>query len=112
MARPALECAVDAWKGLEANPVNMYPWSNGQELDSVRTAAAAMLGCGTGELALTPSTTVSLNMVGEGLVSTGTLVVGDNILTTDSEHGGGLAVWLHWQVCYLSLISFNDSCPA
>jgi selenocysteine lyase/cysteine desulfurase len=81
----------------ETNPVNLYPWGSGQELDTVRERASNTLGCHEDEIALTPSTTVSLNMVGEGLVSTGTLKIGDNILTTDQEHGGGLAVWLHWQ---------------
>jgi selenocysteine lyase/cysteine desulfurase len=49
------------------------------------------------EIALTPSTTVALNDVGEGLVSSGALKAGDNVLTTDQEHGGGLATWQHWQ---------------
>lgn len=85
------------WENFEQNPVTLYPWSNGQEMDTVRLTAASMLGCGDNELALVPSTTVALNDIGEGLVTTGFLRPGDSVLTTDSEHGGGLAVWLHWQ---------------
>lgn len=97
MPRAALKCAVDVWESFETDPVNMYPWGDGMELDEVRERAASMFSCEVDELVLTPSTTVSLNMVGEGLVSARALEKGANILTTDQEHGGGLAVWQHWQ---------------
>ena len=71
MPRPALKCAVQVWETFETDPVDMYPWGSGMELDEVRGRAAAELGCDLDELVLTPSTTVSLNMVGEGLASTG-----------------------------------------
>lgn len=102
MPRPALKCAVQVWETFETDPVDMYPWGSGMELDEVRGRAAAELGCDLDELVLTPSTTVSLNMVGEGLASTGFFSSGSgaakrNALTTDQEHGGGLAWLLHWQ---------------
>ena len=49
------------------------------------------------EMVLTPSTTVALNMVGEGLVSSKFLRPGARALTTDQEHGGGTAWLTHWQ---------------
>jgi selenocysteine lyase/cysteine desulfurase len=98
MPRAALKCAVSVWEGFESDPVNMYPWSSGTELDQVRQRAAVALSSElVDEIALSPSTTVSLNMVGEGLVASGFLKPGANVLTTDQEHGGGLAVWTHWQ---------------
>jgi selenocysteine lyase/cysteine desulfurase len=49
------------------------------------------------EMVLTPSTTVALNMVGEGMVASGFLQSGARALTTDQEHGGGTAWLTHWQ---------------
>lgn len=109
MPRPALQCAVGVWEEFEADPVNMYPWGSGMELDQVRERASIAMSCGTDELLLTPSTTVSLNMVGEGLVTSGTLQKGANILVTDQEHGGGMAVWEHWQSA--GVISSVDTVP-
>lgn len=43
-----------------------------------------------------PSTTVSLNNVAEGLVSSGFVSRGDRVLTTDQEHAGGLRCWQHY----------------
>lgn len=96
MPKPALECAVDAWKYLEGDPVNRYPWGSGQELDDVREAACRLFSCDISELALVQSTTVGLNLVAEGLVATGTLRMGDSVLVTDQEHPGGVAAWEHW----------------
>ena len=63
MTRPALSCAVNVWEEFESDPVNLYPWGAGQELDTTRARAAQALGCAEAEIALTPSTTVALNMV-------------------------------------------------
>ena len=44
MPRPALSCSVNMWESFEGDPLNMYPWGSGQELDSVRSRAATTLG--------------------------------------------------------------------
>ena len=66
-------------------------------MDAVQTQAAAFLGCydknGT---ILMPSTTIGLNTVADGLVQSGWLSKGDRVLTTNQEHAGGLAGWLHY----------------
>ncbi len=55
--------------------------------DRLRTRVAAVMGCDTGELALTGATTDGVNTVLAGLE----LAPGDEILTTDEEHPGLLA---------------------
>ncbi|HEX5909323.1 MAG TPA: aminotransferase class V-fold PLP-dependent enzyme [Thermoleophilaceae bacterium] len=55
--------------------------------DLLRTRVAAVMGCDTGELALTGATTDGVNTVLAGLE----LEPGDEILTTDEEHPGLLA---------------------
>ena len=55
--------------------------------DRLRTRVAAVVGCETGELALTGATTDGVNTVLAGLE----LAPGDEILTTDEEHPGLLA---------------------
>ena len=98
MPRSALKCSVSVWEDFEQDPLDKYPWGNDQALDEVRSKSAYLLGADVGEIILTPSTTIGLNLVGEGLVSTKYLTVGSsNILTTDQEHGGGLAWITHWQ---------------
>jgi len=98
MPKPALECAVEAWKYLEGDPVNRYPWgSTGEELDDVREVASNIFSCSISEIVLLQSTTVALNTVAEGLVASGTFQSGDSVLITDQEHPGGVAAWEHWQ---------------
>ena len=80
-----------------ARSIEQLSRGGGQELDEVRANAANMLGADVEEIVLTPSTTVGLNLVGEGLASTNYLSPGSNVLTTDQEHGGGLAWISHWQ---------------
>lgn len=106
MPRAALACAVSLWENFEQDPLDNYPWGGGQELDEVRSKSADMLGADVEEIVLTPSTTVGLNLVGEGLISTNYLIPGSNVLTTDQEHGGGLAWINHWQV-HLHMITFQ-----
>lgn len=99
--RPALECAVDQWRWLEADKVSRYPWSGGIP-EAVRALAAATLGrnISLDELAHFPSTTTALNAVANGLVSSGylnrTTGPAPRVLTTDQEHGGGTAAWHHY----------------
>jgi selenocysteine lyase/cysteine desulfurase len=64
-----------------------------QQMELVRARAAAYLGCTVNETVLFPSTTVALNTVVEGLVSSGFLQLGDAVVTSNQEHPGGLAAW-------------------
>ena len=48
------------------------------------------------ETILFPSTTLALNAIANGLVESKYLKKGDQILTTDQEHAGGIAGWVHY----------------
>ena len=100
MVRAAASCAFSATEEFESDPTNLYYWGKGAHsaFDAVRAQAANLLGCSADELALTSSTTEALNLVGEGLVSSGYFKPGgeDIVLTSDQEHDGGVSVWRHW----------------
>jgi L-cysteine/cystine lyase len=60
---------------------------NAERIDRLRERIAALLGCGTAELALTGSTTDGVNAALNAL----DLGPGDDVLTSDEEHPGVLA---------------------
>jgi selenocysteine lyase/cysteine desulfurase len=60
---------------------------NAARIDHLRARIAALLGCETGELALTGSTTDGVNAALNAL----DLKAGDDVLTSDEEHPGVLA---------------------
>ena len=102
--RAAVDCAAAQWRWLEANKVSRYAWSGGVP-EMVRNMSASVLGrnISLDELAHFPSTTVALNAVADGLVSSGFLAAPrwaagqpPRVLTTDQEHGGGVAAWQHY----------------
>ncbi len=102
--RAALECAAAAWRSLEADKVSRYAWSGGLP-ETVRNMSTKMLGrnISMDEMAHFPSTTSGLNAVADGLVSTGYFRADSwaggrppRVLTTDQEHGGGVAAWQHY----------------
>ena len=71
-----------------------------QRNEQVRSAVATFIGAeSVAEVALMPSTTVSLNTVADGLISSGFLSPGDHVLTTDQEHAGGYVNWVHYANC-------------
>jgi len=67
-----------------------------QRMENVRSQVSAFIGCLTKETVLFPSTTLALNAVATGLVESKYLKKGDQILTTDQEHAGGIAGWVHY----------------
>lgn len=76
---------------LEGNPVsNMWGPMN-QALEAVRQRGADFIGADPDELVLTRNTTEGMNQVATGL----DLKPGDEILTTNHEHGGGMVCWQH-----------------
>lgn len=76
---------------LEGNP-GMNTWGAlGSQMEEVRARAAAFLGADLDEVALTRNTTEGMNCVATGL----DLEPGDEVLTTNHEHGGGMVCWQH-----------------
>lgn len=74
---------------LEGNP-NVNTWGPlGSRMEVVRTAAAEFLGADLAEVAVTRNTTEGMNAVATGL----DLEPGDEVLTTNQEHGGGMVCW-------------------
>jgi selenocysteine lyase/cysteine desulfurase len=113
--RFVVENATRDWQILETMPANEYfgaftpdPFTKRQEI--VHQKAAEYLGCLKTELSLTPSTTISLNNVAAGLVSSGFLKSGDHVLTTDQEHAGGYVCWSHYARCTPNLTSHGWPC--
>jgi selenocysteine lyase/cysteine desulfurase len=70
---------------LERNPVINNWGTLGKEMEAVREKAANFLNAERDEIILTRNTTEGLNLVGSSL----NLNKGDEILTTNHEHGGG-----------------------
>ncbi|HEY5712669.1 MAG TPA: aminotransferase class V-fold PLP-dependent enzyme [Allosphingosinicella sp.] len=91
--RSVREQVMQAWLALEANPVR-NAFGAGAVLaaaDAARGEAAALLGCAADEIMITRGTT-------EGMITLANavrLAGGDHILTTDKEHQGGEACWMH-----------------
>jgi isopenicillin-N epimerase len=65
-------------------------------METVRAHVADYLGCFLNETVMFPSTTLALNAVATGLIESGFLSQGDRVLTTDQEHAGGIAGWVHY----------------
>jgi selenocysteine lyase/cysteine desulfurase len=91
--RPVFERVLRAWRELEANPVrNAY--GTGPVLaaaDAARGEAAGLLGCTADEILITRGTTDGMIILANAVH----LARGDHILTTDQEHEGGEACWMH-----------------
>ncbi|MEZ4991221.1 MAG: aminotransferase class V-fold PLP-dependent enzyme [Saprospiraceae bacterium] len=86
---PATRQVVDqvstAMHELESNPV-VNNWGGlGNRMEAVRSKVADFIGATKEEIILTRNTTEGINLVGSCL----DLQPGDEILTTDHEHGGG-----------------------
>jgi len=80
-----VERIYEITKILESNPVSENWGPLGNDMELVRDKAAAFLNCNKVEIVLTRNTTEGLSMVS----STLKLNDGDEILTTNHEHGGG-----------------------
>ncbi|MEW6755528.1 MAG: aminotransferase class V-fold PLP-dependent enzyme [Candidatus Latescibacterota bacterium] len=87
---------VEAYKAyidrMETNPYE-YAWSGFPDatLASAAVAAGSFLGARHGSVLLTRNTTEGMNLVATGM----RLQAGDEVLTTDHEHPGGVYCWLH-----------------
>lgn len=81
-----LERELAAWpyERPEGEPLTGY-----QPLVEARTAVGKFIGVGADEIALTQNATMGMNFLGQGL----DLAAGDEVLSTDQEHGGGISIW-------------------
>lgn len=77
---------------MESSPYD-YTWSGFPDhtLARLQAQAAAFLRAGEDEVFLTRNTTEAMNLISTGM----RLEPGDEILTTDHEHPGGMMCWLH-----------------
>ncbi|MBL9135369.1 MAG: aminotransferase class V-fold PLP-dependent enzyme [Verrucomicrobiales bacterium] len=76
-------------RGAEYSSDDVVRWGY-ERLESERGTMAAFLGCRTEELAFTHNCTEAMSIIANGLDH---LRPGDEILTTNQEHGGGSACW-------------------
>lgn len=86
--RDVLTKTMAGWADLESDPADKYfgMFQNGSMTakdDLLRGKVADYIGAMLDEVALVPSTTIALNSVATGLVSSGYLKHGDHVLTTD-----------------------------
>ena len=65
------------------------PLTGYQPLLDLRTAVGRFVRASATEIALTQNATMGMNFLANGL----DLVAGDEVVTTDQEHGGGISPW-------------------
>ncbi len=65
------------------------PLTGYQQLLDARTRLGAFIGAAPEEIAITLNATMGMNFLANGL----DLVAGDEVLTTDQEHSGGIGGW-------------------
>jgi len=74
---------------IEGDPVHNVWGGVGDAAEEVRARAAAFIGADPDEVMITRNTTEGMNETAVGLH----LKAGDEVLTTDHEHGGGMVCW-------------------
>ncbi len=89
MPRQVQEGLTGFVRELERHPVSKTWGEMGKLAELVRTQAAGFIGAERDEVAITGNTTEGMNMVASGLK----LKPGDEVLTTNHEHAGGLSCW-------------------
>lgn len=87
--RSVVEVLTSSLYQLEADPVSNEFGAMGVQMEAVRTKAAEFLGAAPDEMVVTDNTTEGMNTVAAGIK----LKAGDEILTTNHEHPGGLVCW-------------------
>ena len=65
------------------------PLTGYQKLEDVRGLAARFVNASVPEIALTQNATMGMNFLANGL----DLAAGDEVISTDQEHGGGISPW-------------------
>jgi selenocysteine lyase/cysteine desulfurase len=87
--RPVMQAVIDSLHRAAAYIDDEVPRWGYERLDAERTEMADFLGCHADELAFTHNCTEALSIIANGL----DLQSGDEVLTTDQEHGSGYACW-------------------
>ncbi|MDA0333839.1 MAG: aminotransferase class V-fold PLP-dependent enzyme [bacterium] len=78
---------------LEGDP-NHNVWGPvGDKAEEVRSRAAEFVGADVSEMVITRNTTEGMNQIASGI----DLEPGDEVLTTNHEHGGGVCCWEYLQ---------------
>ena len=85
LPRPVVGAVVQAILLQESNPSLHYSWGIGE----VREKTAALLNAPVNEVALCRNATEGMNILASGLQ----LQPGDEVMTTNHEHPGGLGCW-------------------
>ena len=104
MASPRGAVFVSTWPfgrsanetALESDPVGNTFGGLGSGMEDVRRLAADFLGADLTEVALTRNTTEGMN----GVATRHRLEAGDEVLTTNHEHGGGMVCWQPERLSY------------
>lgn len=86
---PVLEARREIEQRLESNPAGEGFGPLMRDAEAVNAKLADLLGCDVKEVTITRNTTEGMNFVVEGLQ----LQPGQRVLTSNSEHPGGLAAW-------------------
>jgi isopenicillin-N epimerase len=81
-----LETELAAWPYEQADG---EPLTGYQKLDSLRAAVGRFVNASAPEIALTQNATMGMNFLANGL----DLAAGDEVVSTDQEHGGGISPW-------------------
>ncbi len=84
-----IEALAACARQIEGDPVHNVWGGVGDAMEEVRARAAAFIGADVDEVMITRNTTEGMNETAVGLH----LSPGDEVLTTDHEHGGGMACW-------------------
>lgn len=82
--RLEINLATWAYEQPDGEPLTGY-----QELLPVRQAVGEFVNASAAEIALTQNATMGINFLANGL----DLAPGDEVVTTDQEHGGGISPW-------------------
>lgn len=89
MPRPVLQAVFDSLtRGAEYASDAVPRWGY-ESLEPERAEMASFLGCGPDELAFTHNCTEAMSFIAAGL----DLKAGDEVLTTNQEHGSGISCW-------------------
>ena len=89
MPRSVLQAVFESLnRGAEYATDTVQRWGY-ESLDAERAEMAGFLGCAADELAFTHNCTEAMSFIAAGL----DLKPGDEVLTTNQEHGGGISCW-------------------
>ncbi len=88
--------ATEAYRRTLDSFPSRYMWGGWKEnLEAVRSKAAALFSVDAEEIALIHNTTEGMNLVASSL----DLAPGDEVIVADHEHPSGTAPWQYWQEC-------------